>query len=120
MQAQIVKEKISKEELSKIMRDNYGEMVKVAVDVKRGVLAVGGEWHSEGDEILNQDGSSRENVWGINFYPWKPTGKRIEYHALINLKPSVGHTEMEILDSELKQEIKSVIEKLLLSDDETL
>lgn len=120
MKAQIIKEKISKEDLARITKENYGEMVKVDVDIKREILAVGGEWHSEGDELLNQDGSSGEDVWGVNFYPWNSSGKRIMYNSLINIKPGIGHTEMEIRDEAIKSKIKEIVEKLLLANDETL
>jgi len=121
MQAQIVKEKISKEELVKITKENYGKMVKVDIDIKKEILAIGGEWHSEGDKLLNaQEGSHRENVWGVNFYPWRKAEKRIEYNSLINIKPSIGHTKMEIQNGEVRNKIRAVIEKFLLSNDETL
>lgn len=120
MQAQIIREKISKEDLVRIVQENYEVMAKVDVDIKRGVLTIGGEWHSEGDELLCRDGSSREDVWGANFYPWREPEKRIEYNSLINIKPSIGHTKMEIQDQEVKIKVKSTIERLLLSRDETL
>lgn len=120
MEIQIIKKKISKDELARIVKENYGTMAKVDVDIKKEILAIGGEWHSEGDELLNQDGSSREDVWGIDFYPWKSSAERIEYNSLINIKPSVGHKKMEIQDNEIKQKISNIIEKLLLSNDETL
>lgn len=120
MKAQIIKEKISKDELARIVKENYGIMVKVDVDIRRGVLAIGGEWHSEGDELLHRDGSSREDVWGANFYPWREPEKRVEYNSLINIKPGIGHTKMEIQDVEIRQKIQNVVEKLLLANNETL
>lgn len=120
MQAQIIREKVSKEELTRITKENYGEMVKVDVDIKRGLVAIGGEWHYEGDELLNRDGSSREDVWGVNFYPWREPEKRIEYNSLINIKPTIRHLKMEIQDNEIKQKVRDIVEKLLLSSDEAL
>lgn len=121
MEARVVKEKISKEELVKITKENYGNMVKVDVDIRQGVLTIGGEWHSEGQELLvNKEGSSGEDVWGVDFYPWRELENRIEYNSLINIKPAIGHREMEIKDSEIKQKMRSIIEKLLLSRHETI
>ncbi len=116
----IIREKISKEEIAEIAKDNFVKMVKVDVDVKRGILAAGGEWHSEGDELLSKDGSSREDVWGINFYPWNPPEKRIQYNSLINIKPAFDHKSMEIKDKGIREKIHSVVQRLLLSDDENL
>lgn len=95
-------------------------MVKVDVDIKRGILTIGGEWHSEGDELLRRDGSSREDVWGADFYPWREGEKRIEYNSLINIKPSVGHRKMEIQDNNVKQKMRDIVEKFLLSSNETI
>lgn len=120
MQPKIIKEKTSKEELKKLVNENFGAMAKVDVDVKKEVLSIGGEWHSEGDELLSQNGSSREDVWGVNFYPWKTPKDRIEYVSLINIKPSFNHKSMEIKDAGLKDKIKNIIEKLLLSGEENL
>lgn len=120
MEPKIIIEKISPGELVEITKANYGTMVKVDVDVERKILAIGGEWHSEGDELLHANGSHRNNVWGANFYPWNSTNKRIEYISLINIKPSAGHTTMEIKDPVLQKKIRSVIEKLLLDQNETL
>jgi len=121
MKAQIVKEKISKEELARITKESFEDMVKVDVDVKREILTMGGEWHSEGDELLSrEEGYSRENVWGVNFYPWNPPEKRIAYTSLINIKPSLGYRTMEIQEKEIREKISKVIEKFLLAANESL
>jgi len=121
MKVQIVREKISKEELARIAKDGFGNMVKVDVDVKREILTIGGEWHSEGDELLSQEeGYSREHVWGVNFYPWNPPEKRIVYTSLINIKPNLGNRTTEIQEKEMREKIHKIIEKLLLAADETL
>ena len=116
----IVREKIPKEALSAAARENFETMVKVAVDVARGLLTVGGEWHSEGQELLVRDGSSGAEVWGVNFYPWHEPKNRIEYIALINIKPSVPNRAMEIHDTHVKQEIHDIVQTLLLSDDKAM
>lgn len=121
MEIRIVKQKLSKDELIKIAKENYGNMVKVDVDIKKEILAIGGEWHSEGEEFLNKgEGSSHENVWGINFFPWKSSEERIEYNSLVNIKPSIGHKSMDVENPEIKQKISRVVENLLLSKNETL
>ena len=121
MKVQIVKEKISKEELARLTKESFGDMVKVDVDVKREILTIGGEWHSEGDELLSQgEGYSREHVWGVNFYPWNSPGKRIVYTSLVNIKPNLGYRTMEIQEKEIREKIHKVIEKLLLTANESL
>jgi len=120
MQSKIIKEKISKEELVQIAEEVFGNMVKVDIDIRREILTAGGEWHSEGDDILVKDGSSREDVWGVNFYPWNKPEDRIEYNSLINIKPSLNHKDMEIRDKKIKEQTRKIIQELLLGDNETL
>ena len=121
MNPKLLRKKISREEFNQIMEENFGNIAKVDVDIKNEILTIGGEWHSEGDELLSkEEGYSRENVWGVNFYPWNPPEKRIEYISLINVKPNFGYKSMEIQDKEIKEKIRKVIEKLLLASNETL
>ena len=116
----IVREKISQEVITRMALENFGDIVKVDVDIERGILTLGGDWHSEGQQLLVEDGSSGLNVWGVNFYPWKPSQERIAYVSLINLKSHLKHENMEIKDVELKKKIKKIINDLLLDDNETL
>lgn len=120
MEPKIITKKIAKDELIKIVKENFGVMAKVDVNIKREILTIGGEWHSEGDALLVKNGSSSADIWGVNFYPWNPSADRIEYISLINIKPALGHKKMKITDKDIKEKIHGVIEKLLLSDDEKL
>lgn len=121
MEPKLIHEKIEREELAQIIREGYYEgMVKLAVDVERGILALGGEWHSDAQEILIADGSEADDVWGANLYPWKEPRERIVYTSLINLKPAIPHRKTEITDSVLRKRIHESVTRLLLDDDEIL
>lgn len=121
MTIKIIKEKISKEELKNVMEKGFGSMVKVSVDVEKEILAIGGDWHAESQDLLvKQEKSDGQSVWGINFYPRGAAEKRIEYTALINIKPSLSHRDMTIRDKLIRDKIKNIINKLLLEDNETL
>lgn len=121
MEPKLICEKILQNELVQAIRNGYyEEMIKLAVDVERGTLALGGEWHSDAAEVLARDGSEANNVWGANLYPWEKADKRVVYTSLINLKPAIGHKKMEITDAALRKKIHVVIKNLLLNDDETL
>src|SRR3989344_1600582 len=68
MDIKIIKEPISLEEVKKLAREIYRDMVKGAVDIERGVIALGGEWHMDANKVLLTDGSAQENVWGFNIH----------------------------------------------------
>lgn len=90
--------------------DRSYEMVKVAVDIKRSIVAAYCELHTDCAEELVADGSLWENVWGANVYP-KDMG--IAFHSMINLRPNKGNRSMEIQSSEIRKEVESVIRGLL-------
>ena len=73
-------------------------MVKYVVDVERGLIAIGGEMHVDGEQLLLESGSRQADLWGANYYPGRGTEGCIEYTSLINIRPSAGNRAMELLD----------------------
>ncbi len=111
----IIKNSIKKTELLEIASKGFGDMLKVAVDVEKEIMAVGGELHADEEVLLiEQEGSKREYIWGINIYPKKPEEKMIEFDSMINLKPSFGNRSRDIEDSAVKEKIKRIIKKLVV------
>lgn len=113
MTVKIIKKKISLTELKKLADESFGDMVKGVVDIKEKILAIGGELHADAETLLIKEGSKQENIWGINVYPDKPKKQRIEYSALINIRPSIGNRSMEILDSQIKRKIEGMVNKFI-------
>lgn len=113
MALKIIKEKISQQELQKIAEAVYGTMVKMAVDIQKKIIALGAEWHSECQEALINRGSQTKDIWGVNLVLKKPSNERLEFIALINVKPSSGHYDMEITDEKIKKEIRRITDRLI-------
>lgn len=113
MTIKVVKEKISKSELEEIAKEMFGEIVKAVVDTEKEVAAIGGELHSDANEVLIKNGSKQENLWGINICLRKPKEERIEFFALINIRPSLGNRSMEIENQEIREKIKKIVDKLI-------
>ncbi len=112
MQTKIIKEKISLDELKKIAGEGYGEMVKAVADIDTGIMAVGGELHADESEMLFEQGSKNENLWGFNIYINRPKDDCVEYISLINVKPSVNRS-MDIQSSNIKRKIAKIINDLI-------
>lgn len=110
---QIIRQKIGQEELEKLAREIYGELVKGVVDVERKILALGGEYHIDSNEILIADGSNQSQVWGINIYLNKNKGSRIEYHSLINIRPAAGNPTAILEDKKLQEKIRTIVDTLV-------
>ena len=116
----ITDKKITHTQLKQACDSWFGDMVKVTVDVKKRVLGIGGELHADAETLLIENGSQSEDIWGINFYPWLPQRNRIEFSALINIRPRQDNPSLEIKDKNLRTAIKEIIEDLVLKSDEEL
>ena len=45
MTIKIIEERIGRDELRKLAEENFGTVIKIAVDVEKEIIAAGGEWH---------------------------------------------------------------------------
>lgn len=110
----IIKDPITRVELRQIAKERFGDLVKGAVDLERGVMALGGELHIDEEvALIEQEGSKNENIWGINLYPDKEGEEFIEYDSMINIKPNFGNRTRDIDSPEIKEKIKIIIGKLI-------
>jgi len=110
---QIVKDQISVEELRRMSEKMFGNIVKAVVDIERGVIAIDGELHADLELLLTEDGSKRENVWGINFHPEATGDEFIEFDSMINLKPQSGNRTRGVDDEGIRKKIMGVVNKLV-------
>jgi len=109
----IFTKKISKEEIKKLANEYFGDMVKVVVDIEKEILAAGGEFHSDSETLLIENGSKQENLWGINYFPGRRGDARVEYSALINVRPRNKNYSFEIKDRTIRGKIKKIVDKIL-------
>ena len=87
--------------------------IKLAVDVERGIVAGGGEYHADCEEVLLEDGSLQENIWGAD---WYPESRTVTFGALINIRPRQGNRGMEIVDPALRARIEQVVRRLFTGE----
>ena len=116
MELKIIQELIPQDQLIAMARATHGDMVKIVVDIERGILALGGEWHAEGEEALLEDGSKQANLWGANIYPDKAGDERIEYTSLINIRPKAGNRSMVVESYDTRDKIRGVAGRLLFQE----
>jgi hypothetical protein len=94
--------------LRRLVDEVFEDMVKYVVDVERGVAAVGGEMHADGEQALLDDGSRQADLWGANYYPGRGPGECIEYTSLINIRPAAGNRSMEIQDPVVRERLREL------------
>ena len=114
MEIKIVKDSISHKDLVEMANEEFGDLVKAVVDIKQGIMAIGGELHADEEVVLmEKENSKREHTWGINIYPKKSEQEWIEFDSMINLKPHYGNRSRDVESPEVKEKIKGIVRKLI-------
>jgi hypothetical protein len=106
-------------ELARLVHLYFGDMVKLVVDLERRVIALGGEFHADAEELLLSRGSEQADLWGANYYPGRGPEDCIEYTALINIRPSQDNRAMEVQDLAVRAQMRDLI-VLLVGEGEAL
>ena len=111
---QLVKEQISLEELKKMSEKMFGNLVKAVVDIEQEIMVVDAEMHADEEEVLLENGSKQENLWGFNFHPARvPNEDWIEFDSMINIRPLSGNRSRYVHDPKIREKIISIINKLV-------
>ena len=84
--------------------------VKVAVDVRRRVLAGGGATHVDCESVLLEQGSQDGDVWGAD---WHPDKQDIQFEALLNLRPKQGNHSLSIVDPRVRGTVETIVRERL-------
>jgi hypothetical protein len=114
MEIRIIKEPLSRAGLKKIAEERFGDLVKAAVDIDQEIMAVGGELHIDEEVMLVEEaGSTQNNVWGINIYPDNGGDEFIEFDSMINIKPMLGNRTRGIDDPSIREKVIAVVKKLI-------
>jgi hypothetical protein len=105
MNIHIIKNKVSGSVIKEMLEalDSY---IKLAVDIKRKVLAGGGMLHADCEAILIDDGSKQEDIWGAD---WLPDSKEVRFEALINIRPRHNNRSMLIEDEKIRKKVEEIV-----------
>ena len=109
----IVRDTIDMATLRDMAGLQFGDMVKAVVDVEAGIMAIGGELHSDEEAVLLDQGSRQSNLWGINLYPEKPSGEWIEFDSMINVRPSAGNRSRSVESEEIREALTRIVQRLV-------
>lgn len=104
----IIRAKIDSESLKQAAGDLKG-YIKVVVDVRRRILSAGGEKHVDGKQLLLEDGSRQEDLWGAGL---DLETDEMDFDSLINLRPK-QNASREILNQKIRQQVESIARSLL-------
>jgi len=109
----IVRQPITRAALRVLAEAGFGDMVKAVVDVRRGLMAIDAELHSDEEAALLDDGSAQSDLWGINLYPAESGDAWIEFDSMINVRPAQGNRSRGVDDASLAAAIRRVVAALV-------
>lgn len=109
MKILLIKKRAKKEEI-KQMLTALKSYIKLAVDIKREILAGGGILHADCEAVLLKDGSKQNDIWGAD---WLPDTKQISFEALINIRPRQNNLSMKINDPVIREKLEEIVRSLL-------
>lgn len=110
----IIKDKITLEELQEMSQKMFAGLVKAVVDIEREIMAVDAELHSDEEQLLLENDSLQENLWGINLHPGLlPSEDWVEFDSMINIRPAVGNRNRYVNDPVVRKKIITVVNKLV-------
>ena len=82
--------------------------IKLAVDIKKEIIAGGGALHADCEAELLECGSLQDDVWGAD---WIPETKEVRFESLINIRPKRGNRSLTIENSSVREIIGSIVRK---------
>lgn len=106
----IIRERATSEQLAEMAEPFGGMLIKLAVDVEREILAGGGTLHSDCEQLLLEDGSRQEDIWGAD---WLPMTREVKFEAIINIRPRQRNYGMEIQNPEIRERVEQIVRRRL-------
>jgi Icc-related predicted phosphoesterase len=105
----ILDRKITPEEFEQA-REIYPDYIKTVMDIEKEILAVGGEYHIDCEDVLIKSGSKQENLYGGGY---RVSTKEVEYMALSNFKPALNKTTYEIMDGNIRKKLEELTRRYM-------
>lgn len=105
MKIHLIRDKAAASEI-KEMLETLNTYIKLAVDVKRKVMAGGGMLHADCEAVLIDDGSRQEDIWGAD---WLPASNEVRFEALINIRPRQNNKSMIIVDKKIRDKVGAIV-----------
>ena len=106
---QIIRNRASGKQIEEMLESHAG-FIKVAVDIRRKILAGGGVLHADCEAALLKDGSRQTDIWGAD---WIPETQEVAFESIINIRPRQGNRSMTIEDPILREQVRHAVEVLL-------
>lgn len=106
----VIKNKLTKEKVG-AAKEDLKTYIKITIDIEQEIVALGGEYHYDAEQILVEEYNSKNsNIWGGGY---DIELNKFETSALINLKPLLKATNHNIEDEKIRQRFMEIVKKTL-------
>ncbi len=105
----VIREKATARQVQEML-ESLSVYIKVAVDIRQGILAGGGILHADCEALLLEAECRQEDIWGAD---WIPDEREVRFEALINIRPRQGNRRMEIQDPAIRAKVEKIVRDLL-------
>lgn len=109
----LVDKNITLEELKKLSKRSFGQLVKAVVDIKKEIMVIDAAMHADEEKFLLDMGSKQDDLWGINLYPDLKKEDFIEFDSMINVRPRLNNFSRGIDNKQLREKIITIVNKLI-------
>lgn len=113
MEIIIIEHPIKITQVQEMAHNQFGDLIKATVDVKRRIIALGGDLHCDEEALLLEHGSTQANLWGINIYPLKNQADWIEFDSMINIRPNDNNMSRDVEDAAIREIIVDIVHTLI-------
>lgn len=105
----ILKREITKSELKNAENLLEGGMVKAVVDIEKNVIGIDAEMHADIEQLMLENGSKQDSLWGINLWFDEEGDNFIEFDSMINIRPRQGNRTRGVEDPKIRKKIVGVV-----------
>lgn len=98
----------TKEQIQEMLTE-FGDYIKIVVDIEKEFLAGGGRLHVDCEQELLEQGSHQKDLWGGGV---DLANKQVEFNSLTNIKPSKNQSQ-EILDTGIRWKFEKIVRRLV-------
>ncbi|HEX2956704.1 MAG TPA: DUF5674 family protein [Chitinispirillaceae bacterium] len=112
---QLIDSAIPINDLKPLAAKMFGNLVKAVVDIEMKIMVIDAEMLSDQEMFLLDNGSTQENLWGINLYPdySKDAPEFIEFDSMINIRPWQGNKSRGVESVKIQKEITQIVRNLI-------
>lgn len=105
---------ISVDELKAMAKRSHHDYVKAVVDERRGVMVVDMRFHNDAQPLLEAEGSSFLDLWGIRLHPAAfGSDDFVEFDSMLNIKPERANETTGVEDVAVRTRIREIVDGIV-------